>query len=93
MSKGDAEQIVAQVRQAARSEIDHAADVFTQRAEAAAREITPLVTQYTNRFLRWLRILLGVALVLVIAWVTFQAIAQVSFFDWLGDRIDNLTDE
>jgi hypothetical protein len=27
----------------------------------------------------------------VIAWFTFQTIAQVSFFEWLGDRIDNLT--
>jgi hypothetical protein len=43
-------------------------------------------------FFRWLRLLLGVVAVLVIAWVVFQVIAQQSFFDWLGDRIDNLTE-
>jgi hypothetical protein len=93
LGKAETEDIVAQVRQAARSEIDHAADVFTQRAQAASRQIQPLVTQYTNRVLKWVRIILVVTLLLIIAWFLFQTIAQVSFFEWLGDRIDNITDE
>lgn len=86
-----AQEIIAEVRKVARSEIDRAADVFTQRARAATREIEPLVSEYTSRVLRWLRIGAVIALVLVIAWFAFQAIVQVSFFEWLGDRIDNLT--
>jgi hypothetical protein len=92
LSRADTEEIIAQVRQAARSEIDRAADLFSARARAATREIQPLVTQYTNVFFRWLRLFLGVVLVLVIAYVVFQVIAQESFFNWLGDRIDNLSD-
>jgi hypothetical protein len=92
LSRADTEEIIGQVRHAARSEIDRAADVFSQRARAATREIQPLVTEYTNRFFRWLRIIAVLVLVLVIAWFVFQAIAQESFFDWLGDRIDNLSD-
>lgn len=93
LSRTDTEEIVSQVRQAARSEIDHAADVFAQRAQAATRQIQPLVTQYTNKVLKWVRIILVVILLLIIAWFTFQTIAQVSFFEWLGDRIDNVTDD
>jgi Protein of unknown function (DUF2510) len=92
LSRADTEEIISQVRQAARSEIDRAADLFSARARAATRDIQPLVTQYTNVFFRWLRLLLGVVAVLVIAWVVFQVIVQQSFFDWLGDRIDNLSE-
>jgi Protein of unknown function (DUF2510) len=92
LGRAETEEIIAQVRQAARSEIDRAADIFSQRARAATREIQPLVTQYTNVFFRWLRLLLGVVLALVIAYVVFQVIAQESFFNWLGDRIDNLSE-
>jgi Protein of unknown function (DUF2510) len=92
VSRTDTEEIIAQVRQAARSEIDRAADVFSQRARAATREFQPLVTEYTNKLFRWLRIIAVIVVVLVIAYVVFQAIAQESFFDWLGDRIDNLSD-
>jgi hypothetical protein len=92
LSRTETEEIITQVRQAARSEIDRAADLFSARARAATRDIQPLVTQYTNVFFRWLRLLLGVILVLVIAYVVFQVIAQESFFNWLGDRIDNLSE-
>ncbi len=91
VDQATAQDIIAEVRKVARSEIDRAADVFTQRARAATREIEPLVSEYTSKVLRWLRIGAVIALVLVIAWFAFQAIVQVSFFEWLGDRIDNLT--
>lgn len=92
LGRADTEEIIAQVRQAARSEIDRAADVFSQRARAATRDIQPLVTEYTNRVFRWLRIIAVLVVVLLIAYFVFQAIAQESFFNWLGDRIDNLSE-
>ena len=51
----EVDEIVAQVRQVARSEVDRAAEVFARRATAATRELQPLVTEYTNRLLRWVR--------------------------------------
>ena len=89
----DTQQMVEQVRLAARQEAERAAEMFGQQARSAARNITPLISEYTSRFIRWFRIAAVIAVILLIAWVAFQVIAQVSFFEWLGDRIDNLTDE
>ena len=89
---GHSDEIIAKVRDAARSEVDRAADVFSQRAQAAVRQIQPLVTEYTNKAFRWLRIIAVIVVILLIGWITFQAVAQVSLFEWIGDRIDNLTD-
>jgi hypothetical protein len=92
IARAEVDEIVAHVRQVARSELDRAADVFTQRASAATREFRPLVTEYTNRLLRWVRIGAIVVAVALVGWFVFQAFAQVTFFEWLGDRIDGLTD-
>lgn len=92
VTRHEVEEIVAEVRKAARSEVERAADLFSQRARAATRELQPLVSEYTNRIVRWLRIAVIVVIVAVIAWFVFEAIAQVTFFDWLGERIDNLTE-
>ncbi|MDX2380105.1 MAG: hypothetical protein QNM02_10155 [Acidimicrobiia bacterium] len=93
MSRADAQQIIAEVRDVARDEVDRAAEMFTQRANAAAREITPLITGYTNRLLNWVRIGIVVATILLVGWFVFQIIAEATFLDWLGDRIDNVTDQ
>jgi hypothetical protein len=85
-------EIIAEVRKVARSEIDRAADVFTQRAKQATREIQPLISEYTSQALRWLRVAAVVAFVVVVGWFVFQAVAQASLFEWLGDRIDKLTE-
>ncbi len=92
-SRTDAEQLIEQARQAARAEATRAADLFSQRARSAAGELEPLISEYTSRVLRWLRIALIVIVVLVVAWFVFSAIANITFFEWLGDRIDGLTDE
>jgi hypothetical protein len=42
--------------------------------------------------LRWLKILVVVVLVALVGWIVFQAVAEVTFLQWLGDRIDSLTD-
>jgi hypothetical protein len=92
LSHADTAEIISQVRQAARLEAERAADLFSQRARIATREIEPLITQYTSKILRWLRIGAVIVVMLLLGWVLFQVIAQVSFFEWLGDRIDNLSD-
>lgn len=84
--------VVDQVRMAARAEAERAADLFSARARAAGREIEPLISQYTSRIMRWFRIASVLAIVLLIGWVIWQVFVQVSLFDWIGDRIDNLTD-
>jgi hypothetical protein len=89
----DSQQVIEDVRRAARSEVDRAADLFARQARSMQEGITPLISQYTNRIIKWIRILAVVAIVLLIAYVVFQVVAQASFFEWLGDRIDNLTDD
>jgi hypothetical protein len=85
----DAEEIIAEVRKVARSEIDRAADVFSQRARTATRELQPLISEYSTKFFRWVKIALAIAIVLAVAYVVFQAIAQQSIIDWVLDRIDD----
>ena len=89
----DSQQVIEDVRRAARSEVDRAADIFARQARTMQAEITPLITRYSNRVIRWIRVLVVVAIVLLIAYIAFQVVAQASFFEWIGDRIDNLTDD
>ena len=93
LSRTDAEEIISQVRQVARNEVNRASDVFSERARTATSELEPLISQYTSRFFRWLKIVLIVIVVLAVAWFVFAAIANATFFEWLGDRIDNVTDD
>jgi hypothetical protein len=92
LSRSDIDAVVSEVRQVARSEVDRAAQAFQQRATTAARQFQPLVSEYTNRLLRWLRILIVIAVIALIGWILFSAVAEVTFFEWLGDRIDALTE-
>lgn len=92
-TRQDAQAIISEVREVARSELNRASEQFTQRATTAMRAYTPLITGYTNRAIKWIKIAIGVAVFLFVAWILFQIIAQKEFFDWLGERIDNLTDE
>jgi hypothetical protein len=87
------QQIVEDVRRAARSEVDRAADLFSQRARQMQRDITPLISDYTNRLIKWIRFAAIVAVVLLVAYFVFQVVAQASLFEWIGDRIDNFTDD
>ena len=91
IGRPDSQQIVDDVRRAARSEVDRAADLFAQRARQMQREIVPLVSDYTNRIIKWIRIVAIVAVVLLVAYFVFQVVAQASLFEWIGDRIDNVT--
>ncbi len=89
----DSQQVIEEVRRAARGEVDRAADVFARQARAMQQDIAPLISQYTNRLVRWIRFAVIVATVLLVAYFVFQVVAQASLFEWIGDRIDNFTDE
>lgn len=93
VSQQNASQIIAEVRAVTRQEVDRVAQELTSRADQAVRNFTPLITEYTSQFKRWFRLALIVATVAVIAYFTFQVVAQATFFDWLGERIDNLNDD
>jgi hypothetical protein len=93
LSRRDTDEIINQVRMAARAEAERAATLFGQQARSATQNIGPLISQYTNRFVRWFRILSVIAIVFVVLWIAWQVFAQVSLFEWIGDRIDNLTDD
>jgi hypothetical protein len=88
----DTEEIISEVRKVARSEIERAADVFSARARAATREIQPLITEYATKFTRLFKIASVILVIALVGWFVFQFIIQESFYDWIGDRIDNLTD-
>jgi len=92
-SRQDSQQLITEVRQAAREEIDRAAEVFNQRAQQAIRGVTPLIDQYAGTATKWIRRAAIVAIVLLVAYFVFQVTVQASFFDWLGDRIDNFNDD
>lgn len=91
-ARQDSQAIVEQVRLAAREEAERAAQMFGTQARSAARDLQPLITEYTSKITRWFRIAAVIAVVLLIGWVAFQLFAQVSLFEWIGDRIDNITD-
>jgi Protein of unknown function (DUF2510) len=91
-ARRDAEAIISEVRKVARSEVERAADLFSARARAATREIEPLITKYSMKFMRPFKIASVILVIAFVGWVVFQFIVQQSFYDWIGDRIDNLTD-
>lgn len=93
IGRPESQQIVEDVRRATRSEVDRAADVFSQRARQIQRDFVPLVSDYTNRVIKWIRTAAIIAIVLLVAYFVFQAVAQASLFEWIGDRIDNVTDD
>ncbi len=90
IGRPESQQIVEDVRRAARSEVDRAADVFSQRARQIQRDFVPLVSDYTNRIVKWIRTAAIIAVVFLVAYFVFQVVAQASLFEWIGDRIDNL---
>lgn len=92
MSRADSEAIIRQVRTAAREEAERAAGLFAREARSAAEGFAPLISTYTSKLMRWVRLLSTVAIFIFAAWLAFQIFAQASLFDWIGDRIDNLTD-
>lgn len=92
-SSFDSQEVIDGVRSATRGEVDRAAALLERRTRAIANDLAPLISQYSNRVIRWIRVAAILATVLLIAWFVFQVVAQASLFEWIGDRIDNLTDD
>jgi hypothetical protein len=42
---------------------------------------------------KWIRLAAIVAVVMLVGYFVFQVVAQASLFEWIGDRIDNVTDQ
>ena len=68
------------------------AQMFGAQARSATQGLQPLISEYTSKLIRWIRIISVIAVLLLVGWVAFQIFAQVSMFEWIGDRIDNLSD-
>lgn len=83
-------EIMAEVRRVARDEVDRAVSTLSDRARDATRGLEPLISQYGDRVLRWLRIAGIVAVALVVLWMLLQTFAQTTLLDWVGDRVDTL---
>ena len=66
--------------------------MFGAQARSATEGLQPLISEYTSKLIRWIRIISVIAVLLLVGWVAFQIFAQVSLFEWIGDRIDNLSD-
>jgi hypothetical protein len=89
----ESQQMIDDVRRAARDEVDRAAEIFARQARAMQSNVGPLISEYTNHLVKWIRIAVIVAIVLLVAYFVFQVVAQASLFEWIGDRIDNITDK
>jgi hypothetical protein len=89
----ESEQVIEEVRKVTRLEIDRAADVFARQARDMQRNITPLISEYTNRIGKLIRLAAILAVALLVGYFAFQVVAQASLFEWIGDRIDNVTDQ
>ena len=89
----DSAQMIEQARAASRSEMQRATEVFNQRALAARQNLTPLITEYTNKAKRWARLALKLAVLAFVVWLAFQVVQQVSFWNWVSDRIDDIGNE
>jgi hypothetical protein len=91
LTRSDAQEIITEVRNVARSEVNRAAQEFTQRTQAAVRGFQPLISEYTTKLMRWVRLASTAAVILFVLWLAFQLFAQISLFEWIGDRIDNVS--
>ncbi len=90
---GNTAQIAEQVRLAAHAEAERAAQLFGAQARSATRTLSPIISDYTNKFIRLFKQVVVIGVLLMVAWFVFQAWANMSLFEWIGDRIDNLSDE
>ena len=79
-ARRETNEIISQVRDVTRSEIDRAGEMLSQRADAVTRRIQPLISEYSNKFVRMVRIVGGVAALVLVAWFVTQFLLQASLF-------------
>lgn len=85
-------ELMAEARKVAREEIDRAVDRIATEARDATRRLEPLISQYGDRAMRWVRNAGLIVVAVVVLWIVLQAVAQTSLLNWIGDRIDNLVE-
>lgn len=86
-------EMIEQARAASRSEMERATELFNQRAQAARQNLTPLITEYTNKAKRWVRTAIKLVILAFVIWLAFQIFQQVSFWSWVTDRIEDIGNE
>jgi hypothetical protein len=86
----DRTEVMAEVRAVAREEVDRAVDRLSDQARNLTGRVEPLLAQYGDRAMRWIRNLGIIAIALVVLWMVLQTFAQTSLMGWLGERVDNL---
>ncbi len=89
-SQLETRQLVSQMRVAAREEADLAGQMLARRATGFIEQVRSVVIENLTPVVRWIRIGVVVAALLVIVWFVIQFIAQVTLLNWLGDRIDSV---
>lgn len=89
-ARDETAELMAEVRRVARDEVDRGVRRVSDSARDATRRLEPLISQYGDRVLGWIRNLGIVAIALVVLWVVLQAFVQTSVLDWIGERIDTL---
>lgn len=92
ISRADQSAIVSEVRAAARSEVERGVQLLSKQARDATNRIEPLIEQYGDRVMKWVRNVGIAAFVVVVLYFLVQSIGAVSFLDWLGERIDSLSE-
>ncbi|MFK8022530.1 MAG: DUF2510 domain-containing protein [Ilumatobacter sp.] len=92
-SREDSQRIIEEIRTVARQEVDRATQQFSDRATNAVRSVTPLISEYGDQVRQWVRRAVILAIVLLAAYFVIQVIGQAAILDWVGDRIDNFTDD
>jgi len=73
--------------------VKHTLEHHHSEARSLTGEIPPLISQYEHQFMRWFRVALLLSFIVLLAWFIWSVFAQKSLFDWLGDRIDHITDD
>ncbi len=85
-------ELMAEARKAARAEVDRAVQEFSNRARDARRQFQPIVDEYGDRVMRGLKIAGIVVVALAVLWMVLQTWGQTSVLNWIGDRIDSITE-
>lgn len=89
-TRDETAEIMAEVRRTAREEVDRAVGTLSNRARDATRGIEPLISQYGDRVMKWIRNLGIILIALVVLWMFLQTFAQTSLLNWVGDRVDSI---
>lgn len=89
-ARDETAEIMAEVRKTAREEVDRAVNTLSDRARDATRGIEPLISQYGDRVMKWIRNLGIILIALVVLWMVLQTFAQTSLMNWVGDRVDSI---